>query len=308
MLYIQKSWPAKNSFSFDDEISRLSLSSDGSDKRLLVSMLTEIMMKPTNRSKRRYIHVDANPWKWLKGELSDVENLELYIHPDYKLPPGAFSYMRRLNRVRFIGFEQHVSDDIDVQTGSDNIDIQTGSSIVDGERLFFCCSSLTTIPDNSFPRLVSGKEMFYECLALQHIGENNFQKVVDGSLMFGHCESLRSTPNTFGKLTNGAGMFYVCRSLTDIRVDSFPSLVNGAGMFSFCEKLSDISGIAFPKLECGYNMFGCTSLETIEVSNFPEVTDGRSMFTSTPVLSHAQSVVKLNMTYPNSTNEQDSVR
>ena len=130
------------------------------------------------------------------------------------------------------------------------------SNITIMERMFYGCSSLTSVPQLNTSNNTSMRMMFYECSSLTSVPQLNTAKVTDMSYMFYGCSSLTSISQlNASKATNMSYMFRNCTSLTSI-----PSLNTS--------QVTDMS----------YMFYNCTSLTSISQLNTSKVTNMNRMF------------------------------
>ena len=166
------------------------------------------------------------------------------------------------------------------------------SKVTDMYRMFYVCSSLTSLDLNSFntTNVTDRRYMFGGCSSLTRLDLSNFNtsKVDDMSYMFENCSSLTSLDlSSFdtSKVTKMASMFFGCSSLTSLVLNSFntSSVTNMGWMFYNCSSLTnlDLSNFNTPKVTDISDMFyKCSSLTSLDLSNFntSQVTNMDSMF------------------------------
>lgn len=85
--------------------------------------------------------------------------------------------------------------------------------------VFRGCSSLYSIPDNSFNNLIVAQRMFMNCKALSSMPANSFNNVTDSFTMFGGCNALTSNAIDFieshTNMTSHDDCFKNCTAMSD---------------------------------------------------------------------------------------------
>ena len=166
-------------------------------------------------------------------------------------------------------------------------------NVTDMNRMFYGCSSLTSLDVSSFNtvNVTNMSFMFFACSGLTSLDLSSFNtvNVTDMTYMFYGCSSLTSLDvssfNT-ANVTNMRSMFESCSSLTSLEVNGFNTAnVNYmGGMFLDCSSLTslDLSGFNTANVtEMNSMVYNCSSLTTIYVSDgwsTESVTDGLNMF------------------------------
>ncbi|CCY94678.1 lipoprotein [Firmicutes bacterium CAG:884] len=167
------------------------------------------------------------------------------------------------------------------------------SNVTDMYRMFYVCSSLTSLDLNSFntTNVTDRRYMFGGCSSLTRLDLSNFNtsKVDDMSYMFENCSSLTSLDlssfNT-SSVTKMASMFFGCSSsLTSLDLSSFDTskVTKMASMFFGCSSLTSLVLNSFNTssvTNMGWMFYNCSSLTNLDLSNFntPKVTDISDMF------------------------------
>ena len=166
------------------------------------------------------------------------------------------------------------------------------SKVTDMYRMFYVCSSLTSLDLNSFntTNVTDRRYMFGGCSSLTRLDLSNFNtsKVDDMSYMFENCSSLTSLDlssfNT-SSVTNMSYMFENCSSLTSLDLSSFDTskVTKMASMFFGCSSLTSLVLNSFNTssvTNMGWMFYNCSSLTNLDLSNFntPKVTDISDMF------------------------------
>ena len=176
-------------------------------------------------------------------------------------------------------------------TGAHKVSIvATGdiSNINSGSHLFYKCTGLTSIPDNSFNNVANADSMFYNCTGLTSIGNNSFNNVTDASYMFVGCTGLTSIGNnSFNSVTIAYRMFYGCSGLTSIPDNMFNNVANADSMFYNCTGLTTIPDNSFNNVtNASYMFIGCAELTSIPDNSFNNVTNAYYMFISCTNVEH----------------------
>ena len=170
------------------------------------------------------------------------------------------------------------------------------SNITIMERMFYGCSSLTSIPQLNTSNNTSMRMMFYECSSLTSVPQLNTAKVTNMYRTFYGCSSLATIPllNT-SKTTDMNAMFSNCSSLTTIPLLQTSNATDMSQMFQYCTNLPTIPLLDTSNATSMYMMFyGCSSLTSIPSLNTSKVTNMSYMFrnctslTSIPSLNTSQ--------------------
>ena len=175
----------------------------------------------------------------------------------------------------------------------------------DCDRMFYDCSSLTSIDVSNFDtsKVTTMYKMFNYCEKLTSIDVSNFNtsKVTNMWGMFSECYSLTSIKglenfNT-SQVTSMNNMFSSCRSLTSLDASNFDTsqVTIMYYMFNSCRSLTSIKGLEnfdTSKVTNMNNMFNsCGKLSgEITISN-PNITEYSYMFTNSSTDSSAKFVV-----------------
>ena len=175
----------------------------------------------------------------------------------------------------------------------------------DCDRMFYDCSSLTSIDVSNFDtsKVTTMYKMFNYCEKLTSIDVSNFNtsKVTNMWGMFSECYSLTSIKglenfNT-SQVTSMNNMFSSCRSLTSLDASNFDTsqVTIMYYMFNSCRLLTSIKGLEnfdTSKVTNMNNMFNsCGKLSgEITISN-PNITEYSYMFTNSSTDSSAKFVV-----------------
>ena len=154
------------------------------------------------------------------------------------------------------------------------------SKVVDMSKMFFGCSSLTSLDLSSFStaNVTDMSDMFSSCYALISIDLSSFNtaNVTDMSYMFSGCESLTSIDlssfNT-ANVTDMGYMFSWCKSLKSIDLSSFntANVTDMENMFVHCYILTtlDLSSFNTSNVTNMKGMFRfCLALTTLDIRNF----------------------------------------
>ena len=176
-------------------------------------------------------------------------------------------------------------------------------NVTDMNRMFFCCSSLTSLDVSGFntSKVISMKEMFLECSSLTSLDLSSFntENVTTMSMMFQFCYNLKdlnvSSFNT-SKVTSFFQMFLDCHTLTSLDVSSFntENVRSMRWMFGRCSNLKtlDVSGFNTSNVTSMGEMFnGCTSLTSLDLRNF----DTRNVNTMWVMFGRCSSLSKLDL-------------
>ena len=156
-----------------------------------------------------------------------------------------------------------------------SIPVLDTSKVTTMQNMFNGCSSLTSIPLLDSSKVTSMYNMFYGCSSLRSIPQLNTSNVTDMQFMFNNCSSLTSIPqlNT-SNVTSMNGMFSNCRSLTSIPLLDTSKVTNMNSMFYSCISLTSIPQLDTSNVTNMYNMlYGCTSLTSIPLLDTTNVTD-----------------------------------
>ena len=154
------------------------------------------------------------------------------------------------------------------------------SNITIMERMFYGCSSLTSVPQLNTSNNTSMRMMFYECSSLTSVPQLNTAKVTDMYCTFYGCSSLATIPllNT-SKTTNMHAMFSNCSSLATIPLLQTSNATNMSQMFQYCTNLPTIPLLDTSKVtDMSYMFYGCSSLTSISQLNASKVTNMSRMF------------------------------
>ena len=169
------------------------------------------------------------------------------------------------------------------------------SNITIMERMFYGCSSLTSIPQLNTSNNTSMRMMFYECSSLTSVPQLNTDKVTDMYFTFYGCSSLTTIPllNT-SKTTDMNAMFSNCSSLATIPLLQTSNATNMSQMFQYCTNLPTIPLLDTSNAtDMSYMFYGCSSLTSVPQLNTAKVTNMSYMFegctnlTSIPLLDTA---------------------
>ena len=154
------------------------------------------------------------------------------------------------------------------------------SNITIMDRMFYGCSSLTSVPQLNTSNNTSMRMMFYECSSLTSVPQLNTAKVTDMYRTFYGCSSLATIPllNT-SKTTNMNAMFSNCSSLATIPLLQTSKVTDMSQMFQYCTNLPTIPLLDTSKVtNMSFMFYGCSSLTSIPSLNTSQVTDMSYMF------------------------------
>ena len=154
------------------------------------------------------------------------------------------------------------------------------SNITIMERMFYGCSSLTSVPQLNTANNTSMRMMFSGCSSLTSVPQLNTAKVTDMYRTFDGCSSLATIPllNT-SKTTNMNAMFSNCSSLATIPLLQTSNATDMSQMFQYCTNLPTIPLLDTSNATSMYMMFyGCTSLTSVPQLNTAKVTNMSYMF------------------------------
>ena len=178
------------------------------------------------------------------------------------------------------------------------------SNITIMERMFYGCSSLTSVPQLNTAKVTDMYCTFYGCSSLATIPLLNTSKTTNMHAMFSNCSSLATIPllqtsnatdmsQMFqyctnlptiplldtSKVTNMSYMFYGCSSLTSISQLNASKVTNMSYMFRNCTSLTSIPSLNTSQVtDMSYMFYNCTSLTSISQLNASKVTNMNSMF------------------------------
>ena len=156
-----------------------------------------------------------------------------------------------------------------------NLKYLNTSNVTDMTRMFFGCSSLTSLDVSNF-NTANVKDMgglFENCNSLVGLDLSSFNtaNVTNMGDMFHYCSSLESLDvsnfNT-ANVTSLVGMFSGCSSLTSLDVSNFDTsnVTHMASMFAYCNSLIslDLTSFNINKIKVyDYMFYKCISLKTI---------------------------------------------
>ena len=154
------------------------------------------------------------------------------------------------------------------------------SNITIMERMFYGCSSLTSIPQLNTSNNTSMRMMFDGCTSLTSIPLLDTAKVTDMYFTFYGCSSLATIPllNT-SKTTDMNAMFSNCSSLATIPLLQTSNATNMSQMFQDCTNLPTIPLLDTSNAtDMSFMFYGCSSLTSIPQLNTAKVTDMSYMF------------------------------
>ena len=154
------------------------------------------------------------------------------------------------------------------------------SNITIMERMFYGCSSLTSVPQLNTSNNTSMRMMFYECSSLTSVPQLDTAKVTDMYRTFYGCSSLVTIPllNT-SKTTDMNAMFSNCSSLATIPLLQTSNATDMSQMFQYCTNLPTIPLLDTSNATDMRMMFyGCSSLTSVPQLNTVNATDMSYMF------------------------------
>ena len=175
----------------------------------------------------------------------------------------------------------------------DGINYLNTSEVLNMEKMFYQCSSLTNLDVSGFntKKVKTMYAMFGRCENLTGLDLKNFDtsNVTNMSVMFYACKSLTTLDlcsfNT-SKVEYMGSMFGLCEQLTSLDLSSFDTshVLRMADMFTDCSRLKTINVSSFntSKVETMANMFShCEQLTDVDLSGFDtsSVIFIRGMFT-----------------------------
>ena len=143
------------------------------------------------------------------------------------------------------------------------------------DSMFDDCSLLTSLDLSNFntAKVTTMHYMFYCCYKLANLDVScfNTEKVTDMSYMFSHCPKLTSLDVSSFNTTNVTdmhGMFYQCSMLTSLDVSNFNTekVTTMNTMFSQCSELTSLNLLSFNTekvTDMGWMFSGCSNLTTI---------------------------------------------
>jgi hypothetical protein len=153
------------------------------------------------------------------------------------------------------------------------------SKIINADRMFESCDSLTLVDTSNFYNVTNADRMFSCCYKLISIDTTIFTNVTSASVMFQGCEFTSIDTAAFTKVTNADNMFRECTLLTSIDTKAFKNVINAGGMFWDCTSLTSIDTTAFTNVvEAGSMFLGCSALESIDTTVFKNVIRTYMMF------------------------------
>ena len=154
------------------------------------------------------------------------------------------------------------------------------SNVTDMSRMFYGCSSLTSLDLSNFNTFFvrNMNVMFDSCISLTSLNLSNFNttnvKYMSG--MFCYCSSLTNLNlynfNTSNVVSMDA-MFDSCISLTSLNLSSFNTtrVENMNHMFCYCSSLTSLNLSSFNTTRVAYMnqmFYYCSSLTSLNLSNF----------------------------------------
>ena len=157
------------------------------------------------------------------------------------------------------------------------------SKAIDVSRMFFNCSSLTSLDLSSWDmgQVANASQMFDGCwrlAAIDGLESWNVHSLEDATSMFGRAEALSSLDLSSWRmpnLTSATSMFYQCKALENIGNLSqwdMGQVANASQMFSGCKSLKALEGLSSWKtsaLSSTRSMFeNCSSLTSLDLSSW----------------------------------------
>ena len=128
------------------------------------------------------------------------------------------------------------------------------SKVTGMERMFYACSSLTSIPQLDTSKVTNMRYMFYNCASLKTIPLLDTSNVTDMVYMFSICKSLTSIPQLVtSNVTNMSSMFYGCFKLESLPLLDTSNVTNINTIFGYSSiiTLTDLGG--FKNLKIDWN-------------------------------------------------------
>lgn len=99
------------------------------------------------------------------------------------------------------------------------ITFEATSNVTDMSRMFYRCSSLTSVPLFDTSKVNNMREMFSDCNNLTSVPLFDTSNVTDMSSMFYYCERLTSVPSLdASNVTDMSNMLYGCSNLETIHI------------------------------------------------------------------------------------------
>ena len=154
------------------------------------------------------------------------------------------------------------------------------SNITIMERMFYGCSSLTSVPQLNTAKVTDMYCTFYGCSSLATIPLLNTSKTTDMNAMFCNCSSLATIPLLqTSNATDMSQMFQYCTNLPTIPLLDTSQVTDMSYMFYGCSSLTSISQLNASKVtDMSYMFRNCTSLTSIHSLNTSSATDMSYMF------------------------------
>lgn len=120
-------------------------------------------------------------------------------------------------------------------------DYEDTSNVTYIYRMFYGCTSLTSVPLFDTSKSTNMNGMFFQCYALTSVPLFDTSKVTDMYSMFFQCYALTSVPLfDTSKVTSMYAMFYGCSSLTLIPAFNTSNVTNMGYMLYGCSSLTEI--------------------------------------------------------------------
>ena len=138
------------------------------------------------------------------------------------------------------------------------------SNVIRMERMFWHCSSLTTIPQLDTSKVTQMSSMFDGCSSLISIPVLDTSKVKEMYSMFGYCSSLKTIPKfDTSNVTSMESMFTQCKALITIPQLITSNVTNMRHMFYGCDSLTTIPQLDASSIKDIDYMFGYSNMTKI---------------------------------------------
>lgn len=136
------------------------------------------------------------------------------------------------------------------------------SDVTDMSKMFYNCTSLTSVPLMNTSQVTNMTNMFDSCSNLITVSPMDTSKVTTMVAMFNWCQSLATIPEMdTSNVTAMGAMFNFCSSLTSVPEMDTSKVTDMNSMFSYCGSLSSVPEMNVSRATNMNGMFaGCWSL------------------------------------------------
>lgn len=164
----------------------------------------------------------------------------------------------------------------------------------------FCrdCTNLTTVDEVIAPNCFRWQQAFYGCKKLTSISRVDTSGATQAGALFSECNELIAVPDglDMSKCTSFSSMFYRCWKLSVIPELDTRNCTDFRNAFSECRVLETIHGIDFSSATSVVSTFNyCAKLKNITINGVIKIT-GLS-FSASPLLTHDSLMSIINALY-----------